>query len=91
MPAPFMKGYAAPRRNCQKLLCAPSVLNVMDMQRKLGGQSAPGGDGGARRVVTVDLPLPYEGIGNALRASYRPIRSDLPSEMLDLLKQLDRA
>lgn len=82
-------GYASLHRNCQKLLCARAVLNIMDMQRKPVGQLAPGRDNGVRHVVTVDLPLPYEGIGNALRASYRPARADLPSDMLDLLGQLD--
>lgn len=82
-------GYASLHRNCQKLLCPQTVLNTMDMQRKPVGQSAPGRDNGARHVVTVDLPLPYEGVGNALRASYRPARADLPSDMLDLLGKLD--
>lgn len=83
-------GYASLHRNCQKLLSARAVLNIMDIQRKLGGRSAHGRDNGARHVLTVDLPLPYDGIGNALRASYRPAQVDIPPDMLDLLGKLDR-
>jgi hypothetical protein len=91
MPAPFSTGYASLHRNCQKLLCALIVLNIMDMQRKPVGDSPYGCDNGLRPVVTVDLPLPYEGIVNALRACYHSARSDLPPEMLDLLAELDRS
>lgn len=61
----------------------------MDMQRKSDGRSAMGRDGAIGQLVTVSLPLPYEGIGNALRASYRPLRSDLPTDMIALLGKLD--
>ncbi|MDX3900789.1 MAG: hypothetical protein QHC40_09810 [Sphingobium sp.] len=40
--------------------------------------------------MTVDLPSPYEGIGNALRSSYRPSRGSLPDDMMALLGKLDR-
>jgi hypothetical protein len=41
--------------------------------------------------MTVGLPLPYEGVGNALRATFRPSRNDLPLDMLELLAKLDLA
>lgn len=62
----------------------------MEMQRKSSGQSAPGRDGGDGRIVTVALPLPYEGVGNALRSTYAPPREGLPDDMAALLARLDR-
>ncbi len=62
----------------------------MDMQRKWNSRSATGREGATRHLVTVDLPSPYEGIGNALRSSYRPSRGSLPDDMMALLGKLDR-
>lgn len=45
------------------------------------------GDG---RIVTVALPLPYEGLGNALRSTYAPPRDALPDDMTALLARLDK-
>lgn len=47
-------------------------------------------DNSSGRFTTVALPLPHEGIGKALRASFRPTQADLPNDMLDLLALLDR-
>jgi hypothetical protein len=63
---------------------------VMEMQRKIFGQGASGGDGGKGRMVTVALPTPYEGVGNALRSTYAPGRDALPDDMAALLAKLDR-
>jgi hypothetical protein len=62
----------------------------MDFPRKASGQSATGRDGGGGRVVTVALPKPYEGVGNALRATYVPGDDGTPSDMMALLAKLDR-
>ena len=43
-----------------------------------------------RKFLTVGVPQPYEGIGNALQATFRAKRDSLPSDMMDLLKKLDR-
>ncbi len=61
----------------------------MEMQRKSSGRSAPGRQGDKGRVVTVALPLPYEGVGNALRSTYAPPRDGLPDDMTALLARLD--
>lgn len=66
-----------------------AVLSFMDMQRKSSSRSAPGRDGNAARFVTVALPLPYEGVGNALRATFAPPRESVPDDMLALLGKLD--
>jgi hypothetical protein len=62
----------------------------MDIQRKAFGRSAPGREGGNARVVTVAMPEPYEGVGNALRSTYAPGRDAVPSDMMALLAKLDR-
>ncbi len=62
----------------------------MEMHRKIVGRPAQGRDGSARRVLTVGLPQPYEGIGNALRSTFRARSDSLPNDMMDLLDQLDR-
>lgn len=67
-----------------------AVLFFMEMQRKPLGRSAAGRDNGSGRVVTVGLPLPYEGVGKALRTSFAPQRDSLPDDMLALLAKLDR-
>ncbi|MET0248808.1 MAG: hypothetical protein ABW164_03660 [Sphingobium sp.] len=41
-------------------------------------------------MTAVDLPLPYEGVGNALRKSFSTGRRELPDDMLALLDKLDR-
>lgn len=51
---------------------------------------AAGGDGPNRRILTVGLPQPYEGIGNALRSTFRARRDCLPDDMMALLDKLDR-
>lgn len=61
----------------------------MEMQRKYACRSATGGDGDKGRIVTVALPAPYEGIGNALRKTYSPPRVSLPDDMMALLQKLD--
>ncbi|HAF42013.1 MAG TPA: hypothetical protein DCG90_09655 [Sphingobium sp.] len=62
----------------------------MDMQRKSLGRSAPGRNGDRDRLVTVGLPTPYEGVGNALRSTYAPPREAIPDDMMALLMKLDR-
>ncbi len=62
----------------------------MEMQRKIFGQGAIARDGGNARMVTVALPTPYEGVGNALRSTYAPGRETLPEDMAALLAKLDR-
>jgi hypothetical protein len=74
----------------QKLLSDTAVLTDMQMQRKSSGRSAPGRDGGDGRIVTVALPLPYEGVGNALRSTFGLSRDALPDDMAALLARLDR-
>lgn len=59
-------------------------------QHKPSGRSATGQDGGNSRFVTVGTPAPYEGVGRALRATYAPVRENLPPDMLALLANLDR-
>lgn len=62
----------------------------MEMQRKSLIGSGTGKDGSRRAVVTVGLPQPHEGIGNALRATFRARRESLPDDMMELLNKLDR-
>lgn len=57
------------------------------MQRKSIGRSVRDG---SRRLLTVSLPQPHEGVGNALRSTFRASRDSLPDDMIDLLDKLDR-
>lgn len=57
--------------------------------RKHAGLAAKGREGGDHPVLTVALPLAYDGVGNALRRSFRTSRNDLPDDMLSLLAKLD--
>jgi len=67
-----------------------AVHSVRDIQHKVFGRSALGRESGSGRVVTVALPEPYEGVGNALRATYAPGRDGVPDDMMALLAKLDR-
>ncbi|WP_256869085.1 hypothetical protein [Sphingobium lactosutens] len=60
------------------------------MQPKSFGRSAPGRGSDRARIVTVGLPTPYEGVGDALRSTYRPPQESIPDDMMALLMQLDR-
>ena len=60
----------------------------MEMQRKPLGQTAAGRDT-RHRLVSVSVPAPYDGVGNALRSTYSPGRDKLPDDMMDLLAKLD--
>lgn len=62
----------------------------MEMQRKLVSSSGEGQDSDDRHFLTVGAPQPYEGVGNALRSTFRAKRDTLPTDMLDLLEQIDR-
>lgn len=62
----------------------------MEMQRKSGSRWAEGREESHRRVFTVGLPKPYEGVGNALRSTFRARRDALPDDMMELLDKLDR-
>ena len=62
----------------------------MEMQRKSGDRLGKGRDGIHRRLLTVGLPQPYEGIGNALQSTFRASRDSLPEDMAGLLEKLDR-
>jgi hypothetical protein len=62
----------------------------MDIQRKAFGRSATGREGGSGSIVTVVVPEPYEGVGNALRTTYKPGRDGVPDDMMALLAKLDR-
>ncbi|UZW55328.1 hypothetical protein NUH86_00500 [Sphingobium sp. JS3065] len=62
----------------------------MEMQRKPFGRSARIQDGAIRRVLDIGVPQPHEGIGNALRSTFRAGRDSVPEDMLDLLAKLDR-
>ncbi|WP_022681327.1 hypothetical protein [Sphingobium bisphenolivorans] len=62
----------------------------MEMQRKPMVRTAKASEGAIRRVLTIGLPQPYEGIGNALRSTFRAGRESLPEDMVDLLAELDR-
>lgn len=60
------------------------------MQRKSATRTVEVRDASPRRYMTVGLPQPYEGVGNALRSTFRAGRDSLPDDMLDLLEKLDR-
>ncbi|MCI4590161.1 hypothetical protein MOK15_08640 [Sphingobium sp. BYY-5] len=60
------------------------------MQRKSLDRAVLGRDGERGRIVTVGLPLPYEGVGNALRSTYAPPCDAVPDDMMALLTKLDR-
>lgn len=62
----------------------------MEMQRKCQTEAAKRRGNSARPMTAVGLPLPYEGVGNALRKSFSAGRRDLPDDMLALLAKLDR-
>ena len=62
----------------------------MEMHRKTGSARAQGRDEAHRSVLTVGLPQPYEGVGNALRSTFRARRDGLPDDMMELLDKLDR-
>ena len=62
----------------------------MEMHRKTGSRMAERRDGSHRHVLTVGLPQPYEGVGNALRSTFRARRDCLPDDMMELLDKLDR-
>ena len=59
------------------------------MQRKAISRSAQLQEGAIRRVLTIGMPQPYEGVGKALRSTFRPGREAIPDDMLDMLAQLD--
>lgn len=67
-----------------------TVVMGMDMYRKPVGQSAPVRESSNACLVTVGLPLPYEGVGKALRSTFSAARDGLPDDMLALLGKLDR-
>jgi len=60
------------------------------MQRKPLGRSEQIRESAMRRVLNIGVPQPYEGIGNALRSTFRAGRDTVPDDMLDLLDKLDR-
>lgn len=60
------------------------------MQRKSLNRSTKVQEGAIRRVLTIGVPQPYEGVGNALRTTFRAGRESVPDDMLDLLAKLDR-
>lgn len=60
------------------------------MQRKPLGRSEQIRESAMRRVLNIGVPQPYEGIGNALRSTFRAGRDTVPDDMLDLLAKLDR-
>lgn len=62
----------------------------MEMQRKNSGRATIGRNGEKGRIVNVALPTPYEGVGRALRATYRAGPDSLPDDMMNLLAKLDR-
>jgi hypothetical protein len=61
----------------------------MNLQGKSIGRSAAERDT-ARHLVTVRVPEPYEGVGNALQSTFSPARDSLPADMMALLDRLDR-
>lgn len=62
----------------------------MEMQRKSVSRSTERRENTHRSLLTVGLPQPYEGVGNALRSTFRARRDSLPDDMLELLNKLDR-
>lgn len=63
----------------------------MEMQRKPFSRSAQGRNGANGQIVTIGMPVPYEGVGKALRASFSASNnSTLPDDMLALLAKLDQ-
>ncbi|MBB3983513.1 hypothetical protein GGR44_003204 [Sphingobium fontiphilum] len=44
----------------------------------------------ASTLMSIEAPPRHQGVGNALRATFRPARDDMPEDMMALLKQLDR-
>ncbi|MFZ2997642.1 hypothetical protein [Sphingobium sp.] len=67
-----------------------TVLMGMDMYRKPVCRSAPIREASNGCFVTVGMPMPYEGVGNALRSTFAAARDSLPDDMLALLGKLDR-
>ena len=63
----------------------------MEMQRKSLSRSDQVREMSSRRFLNVGLPQPYEGVGNALRSTFRARRESLPDDMLELLAKLDKA
>ena len=59
------------------------------MPRKSLRGSAEEVNSSGRSVMTVGLPQPYEGVGNALRATFAARRDNVPDDMMDLLRKLD--
>lgn len=74
----------------QKLLAVPAVLDNMDFIRTNDHRTGRDAGGIVRQIVDVAIPAPYEGVGNALRRGLGTVRPDLPCDMVDLLRQLDR-
>ena len=62
----------------------------MEMQRKPLSRSVRIQEGAIRGVLNVGVPQPYEGVGNALRSTFRASGGAVPDDMLDLLAKLDR-
>lgn len=67
-----------------------AVLSNMEMPRKSVGRSTPGREGGNGGLLTVGLPLPHEGVGNALRSTFVASDAGLPDDMMALLEKLYR-
>ncbi len=61
------------------------------MPRKSLRGSAEEVNASGRSVMTVGLPQPYEGVGNALRATFTARNNKIPDDMMDLLRKLDRS
>lgn len=61
----------------------------MDVQHKAMRQMRSERESATGHVVTVAIPEPYEGIGNALRATYAPGRDGVPDDMMALLAKLE--
>lgn len=62
----------------------------MEMQRKYLSQAAKGSDKRRPGVLNVTPPAPHEGIGRALRSTFRAGQEKLPDDMMDLLRKLGR-
>lgn len=62
----------------------------MEMQRKYLIQSGKGPGQKHPGVLNVTPPAPHEGVGRALRSTYRAGKEKLPDDMMELLRKLER-
>lgn len=69
----------------------PTVTMAMNTLRKSDAMTQESGASIApSTLMSIDVPPRHQGVGNALRATFRPARDNVPDDMMALLNQLDR-